>query len=366
MAYSIIKDFKRNKFVFILIFILNLNYILINTGIVNNRFVLLDRIFLFSVLLLCVLYKLNNKKYKIEKYDLFILMLGVIPLLNFEFYPFILNYYYIFAIVFVLRNYEKTTIINASLLSMTIGILMVFVLLYLGGIHNSLDIVGSRVRYTFGFSNVNALSTYIYSILLLFLNKNAKIKRIPLFVTLIINIIAFYYLDTRSMLYGYIMFLVSYYYFCFFTKNDKKNHRFLFVIYIFLIILPLFLSINPTYLRESFPTLDILLSMRLTIFSNYIRRHSVLNILIGGSTITAIDNGYLTLLFSFGILILLCFYCLIIYSGNKFLKNHNIIELSTILSVLYYNLVESSFISPEILLTVLFYYILFRNSKNRN
>lgn len=124
-------------------------------------------------------------------------------------------------------------------------------------------------------------------------------------------------------------------------------------------ILPILILIWIIKLRESFYILDIVTSYRLSIITNYIHSNSWLNFIFGGTQIADIDNGLLLILYSLGMFFSIYILIQIFRATHIAYRAKNIREIAFITSFLVYNTVESAIIRPEILITIVFWIIIF-------
>ncbi len=328
--------------------ILNINYLFYHT-INNYQFKTTFRI--LSIILLILSIILSNK-IKINK-SLVIIILFLI------FGTIIKNEQLQNMLFIILTAYsisinierEKVIIVFGVISILTVGLL--FFMRRTGIIADTITNYGGRMRNSLGFDNPNALSLIMIDfycfIIMMFKKRKTLACLIVIFISYYINTFS----DSRTLLFTTIIYLTL-------TilqesKAISSAIRKMIKSKIFNIIILTFFFISPfaiAAISKKVYKIDMLLSFRGTILSNYINSHEMINYLIGFSNIETIDNSFIVLFFTIGILGYLIIF-LAIKRALKKAKNNNSIAL--IIMMLSYGMMESILIRPECLLTIYFW-----------
>ena len=355
----------KEKLISASLFLFNLNYILYNTIGLSNLSKNGIRIFAATLLLTSILF--DNKVFSLNKIDLIWIILLSASLLSFNFNDKIINFTYLFILLFTSKSMSIDEILKSSFKISVIGIAIVILFLKLGMIQNLEYTLGTRTRSTFGFKNVNAFSSLIYSFSILYMITREKIKCYHILLSLSFVFSIYRYTDTRTTLNSFVIFIVFY-----LILSKLKDTR----IYMrygaitkglisSIILLPIIISMLSPVLLEKYPQLNITTSQRILINTSYIYENSIINFLFGGSAIRDIDNGFLTLTFSLGILFLLLTFYLGSFAISRLLDNKDLAYLSFIISFFYFNLLEALMVRTEISVSVCFWIILYKTATER-
>lgn len=347
----------RNKIIFFSLFMSNLNYILYNSIGINDNIKNGIRIGVVGLLLVTILYKIAENKFRKEEI-LWVLLL-IVSMVSLNINRNIVNFFYIILFVFVTKNIEKGKLVKWSYYIMLISLLLVAFMLLAGIISNLHYSIGERARYTFGFLNVNSFSSLIYSFFIIFSMYNKKNNKILTVLLVSLMFLIFKLTDTRTMFFAFIIYVFFYVLLSIVFKYNKINATAIKVSLIILLFIPILFSFASPILLQYFPNLDILTSYRLTVFSDYIYSQQPINFLLGGTSVNDIDNGFLTIFFNAGILFSIYMIYLIIKSINNSVENTDYKTIAFIISFVYFNAFESLMLRPEISVSILFWIVVF-------
>ena len=347
------------------LFLFNLNYILYNTIDLSNLTKNGIRIFAAVLLLISILF--SNKVFSLNKIDFIWLILLSTSLLSFNFNDKIINFTYLLILLFTSKSIPIDKILETSFKISVIGIFIVFLFLKLGIIQNLEYTVGSRTRSTFGFKNVNGFSSLIFSLSILYMITRKQIKWYHILLSVSFIFTIYKYTDSRTTMNSFIVFIIFY-----LILNKLKGttiyRRYRIIIkgvISSIIILPIIISmISPVLLRK-YPQLDVITSNRISINTSYIYNNNIINFIFGGSALKDIDNGFLTLTFSLGILFVLLTVYLANSAISRLLDKKEIAYLSFIISFFYFNLLEALMVRTEISVSVCFWLILYKTATER-
>lgn len=345
-----------NKIIIISIFIFNLNYILYN---VTNMPIIYKNLFRFiAVLILLSSRFFARSKIKINYIDFSWILLLLFQLLNFDDIAF--NFLYIILFLILSKNTDINYIIKNGFIVSIVGLVIIISLLNLNIIQNTQYASFNRIRHTFGFKNVNAFSSYIYSLTLMFIISRNKINLYNLSLFITIHYIIYTFTDTRTTFYASMIYVVCY--ILLETINKVQIHLNIFLSSILIIVLnlPVFIIFSTPIIKNKFPMLDILLSYRLTLFTEYIFNNNLLNLFFGGTSLASIDSGFLIITFSIGIVFMIFLLYLINNSALILLKQKNSKFLAFIISFMYFNMSESLIVRPELVVSICFWVIVYK------
>ena len=267
-----------------------------------------------------------------------------------------MNLMVITLILYALPNNKWRKNSYAFLAINIIVILIYFMLLSSGNIHNTVTQYGGRIRNTIGFDNVNAASLLfapVFFIGLASLGGKWNILILPI-------VISSFYLssitDSRTLFYSTLL--------CVFLKlifqsASIRNRYFKFSrtkLFEIIIVLVFMSPILLLVFGGVGGVLDKMLSFRIAAISNFIHQNSLLNILIGFSRTQPVDNSFIVLLYGLGLFI----YALLIMATIKYFKKEKDIDNHLLMaSILSYATMEAILIRPECFLSILFWGNLF-------
>lgn len=167
------------------------------------------------------------------------------------------------------------------------------------------------------------------------------------------------YTDTRSVLVSTILFTFIFILLSFIVKIPRIYYNSELLVHL-ANFLPIFLLVIILKLRQTFQVIDTATSYRLSFISNYIESNSWSNLLFGGTQVKDVDNGFLILIYSLGLFFSLYILIKIIKATHIAFQKNNIRIIAFITSFLVYNLVESAIVRPEVLITMLFWMVIFK------
>lgn len=314
-------------------------------------------VILFTLIGIVFLYLLRNKIKKV-KINFFICILFMSMYVFVIYKDINILFSLIVAMLFLTDNKPVYAIIKYYLISLMIIFLMTNIGGYLGILETAkLSRVVDNVyiqRKGLGFTHPNIAFLYYFYIILgyYYINKNIKL----FFSVTIISLIVMYKITLcRTGLVCMLIFLLSI--LCLRKSKYIKINRYIFSILLFLTII----------LAYSFGDynnpLNILSSNRLYLWNHYISNGSIFNIF--GNKLDSyyiIDNMYLHIILSYGVIILFCYSVIYYISGKKIEKN---IKLSIIFNVvLIYGIFESHTFNSGInfILTIQILYIISKNN----
>ncbi|SFC52516.1 hypothetical protein SAMN05443252_104103 [Bacillus sp. OV322] len=343
--------------------IANLNYVLYNSLGLNPIEKSSIRIISISLLLFSILIQKNA--IKIRPIDLVWFFFSMTALFGFSFNDKIFNFSYLLLVIIVSRSISIDKYYKYfNYFNLFVAFLLI-IFLQLGITQNVEQIIGDRVRSTFGFNNVNAFSNLEYSILMVYLLSRKTIKLTHIIINLIVLTFIFNYTDTRSVLYSILIFLLFYFILRSFMKENLKYKNVLKGFITIICIIPLVLSVVSPFLLKNYPILDKIFSLRLTLNTFYLETNTMKTFLLGGTTERDVDNGYLLLLCSMGITFFIFSLVLIVKSLNILIDAADSKSVSFIISFLYYNALESLLVRPELFIGLLFWMLIYKTATEK-
>lgn len=345
------------KYLLILsIVFLNINYMFYHT-INNYSYKISFRVFAIILLLLSILLSKKLKiPYKLVLVCIYLLIGFIVGNEQLQ------NILFIIMMVYSLSlNMDGNNIVQTFFLVSILTLSLFILLRYLGIIKDATTIYDGRIRNSLGFDNPNSLSIIMIDFFYFFIEKVRKNRKIACIIVLLMSFYINTYSDSRTLLVSTIIcitfaLLIDSSIFSKITTKMTQNKLICFIFLTIFFLSPFLIGI----IASSNYNFDKLLSFRGSVINNYIGRHNFLNIIIGFSNITTIDNSYLILFFSVGIL----GYLLIFSIVKKAITNLNNKEyISLIIMMLSYGTMESVLIRPECLVTIYFWYVIFTESK---
>jgi hypothetical protein len=354
----------RNKIIFLSLFVSNINYILFNSIGINDTLKNGIRVGVIGLLLFSILF--NRKAITFRKEDLLWVFLLFCSLFSFNISQIIINFVYIILVLIVSKEIEKNRLVKWNYYIMIISIFFVVFILITGITNNLQYSIGGRVRHTFGFSNVNAFSSLVYSFFIMYFMYKDKISKTSTIILVLTMYFIFRFTDTRTMLLAFFIYLFIYILLSRLFKYKKISRRTLKIVLVSLVFAPIIFSFISPFLLENYPYLDVVLSKRLSIFSSYINRQQPINYLFGGTTVKDIDNGFLTIFFNTGVLFTSYIIYLIVKSINYSVDNKNFKNIAFIISFVYFNAFESLILRPEIVVSICFWIVVYNSLKHKS
>ena len=242
--------------------------------------------------------------------------------------------------------------INKIQLCLTAVVLMMLATGLKSGVSYSFG--SRRLRFTLGFDNVNAAAGFFFSVLVIWLytRKSMNWWQAALAIGLVAAL--FIVTDSRTPFFASVCYFGVYW----FTRYVKK--KWFRRCYYWAAAVVMLVSFLNRFLLSAFPSLDALLSLRLSLTADYMASNSLFNLVLGGGKAVAVDNAYVDLLYNAGILFYAFFVYAVLAASKFYLYSGSRKELSFIMSVLVFGLMESSFLRAELLFSVVFWILIIR------
>lgn len=352
----------REKLVITSIFVANLNFIIYNTLALNGLYK--DGLRIITVVLLMLSFLVNKKILSFNRIDLVWILLLLTSLFSFNINSNVFNFIYIILMLIASKSISTEVFMKKNFKIALVSALIVFVFLQLGITDNIQYSVFDRERSTFGFTNVNAFSGFVYSFSILYLVSRREVRWYHL-VTITSLVFFFYtFTDSRTSTAAFMTFVISYISLNVLFKKFSRYAIFLKISMLILALVPLLLSLLSPILLINFQSLDFLTSYRLSINTRYITSNEVINFFFGGTFLDDIDNGYLTLIYSIGFLFSSLIIFFILRALIVLVDNKDSMAIAFIISFLFFNAFESLFIRPELSVTICFWILVYRNLIN--
>lgn len=312
----------------------------------------------FLILTVAIYLAIQRNLIKVQVAVVFLVVVNV--LLARYFFGFngdVLNFVYLTIIVFLLNSLSINRLELAKVLFFSSIIsVSIYIGLYIeGGGDGGPVKIGSRERYYFGFVNPNKaalvfFSLYIFSWISLIERLGGKLISVS---SLVLSIVIIYFTGSRTALLLALFFPVL-----IVVLHFSKNKRFLAMAFFFVSVAASFLL---AILNDS-AFLNELLSNRPHEFGLGLSELTWAQFLFGGSSIEQrVDNSYLQFIFSFGAFGLVIF-LLLITLRTRYVASSS--EVSTIIIVSIYGMSEKLLMSPELLISIYFYGLLFLKKEN--
>lgn len=352
------KTLLKEKIFFLSLLMSNLNYILFNSLDISLLFK--NGIRIFAIILIVFSTLLNKEGVVLKKIDFMWLFLIFISLFSLNISNNFLNFLYIILVLNVCREIRKEKLIKFNYVIMVISAFFIILLLGTGLISDTEYTQDNRIRHTFGFTNVNAFSSFVYSLFLMIFMYKEKIGKF--FILVLISSIYFIYrfTDTRTMVFSFFIFVVFYLFLqVIFGYKKNYNVNFLKVTLKIIVLIPIVSSLFAPLILKRYPYLDSLTSNRLTIFSNYLVDNKFINYFLGGTNVPDIDNGYLVLLLNAGIVFFVFVLLAIMKKISMLVENRDYKSLAFIVSFMYFSAFEALIIRPELSVSICFWIIIY-------
>lgn len=302
--------------------------------------------FIFNILLFLVNLQINKFK--------FFIVATILIVSFFVLDPTLMNF--IGIVLYVSTFRDKKIVIKAYFF---IKLLLFITVIYLGffGL-NSENIIYSierGIRYSLGFTNPNTASMILFDIVItssiLFHKKNFLLS------SSISVFLLFIYTNTRTLLLGYLIFLIIY----LIPENRIKLLK--------PILVPLFaLGSLFSYglILFSNTSLDFFLNGRLTIMKNFITNNNITFFGLDRSELIATsDNTYLRILFEFGLIFFLIYLVIHFILMSKLFRNHNYAIIRVVFAVGVYDLFEQFSIAHGSVLLIFLSFLIYKKNINR-
>lgn len=307
------------------------------------------KIFTFSFNVVLFLFRFHINKFKL----LIIISLLIVSFLIFD--PTLLNF---IALVLFLGTIPDRKIVIKAYFSTKLLLFVIVVIIGLLGV-NSDHIIYSierGTRYTLGFTNPNTASMILFDILLAgsIIIRNKKF----LLISLISVIIVYIYTDTRTLILGFLIFVLI------FLIPDKKLKIFK------PIIVPIFAigaTISYLLILLHNTKLDAILNGRLSIMKNFIINNEITFFgLARKGLLISSDNTYLRILFEFGLIFFAIYLVLHFVLMLKLFKNHEYTLIKIVVSICIYDMFEQFSIAHGTIILIFFSFFIYEKNKRRS
>jgi hypothetical protein len=233
-------------------------------------------------------------------------------------------------------------------------------------IGTGIDVI--RVRHEFGYGHPNVAAMYYWglfvsSILYCSLSKYRKLLWLLCGIVFIAALYLYSETNSRSFMVSLLaMFLVLGYYSV--RSRFRENYVIGYSRYV-LYALPVLFTALTVYFAihaKEHSLLDLLLSMRLTLYKEFIDSLLPVHYLFGSPAFDyiTVDNAYLHLLFEAGILLYALFIWLYYFAIKNIVKQQNYVIIAILAGFLVYGLMETLLLLPMIIGTNLFWVLLYR------
>lgn len=286
---------------------------------------------------ICIIVGIYIWNRRIDKYD-FIYVFCALYVCALQ-GPLAINILFIVLFSLVVSPIDSSIRYALCVLSIVLTVVVILSLLF-GIVDSKVTNYGGRIRNTLGFANVNGATLLFYSCIVLILNNQ---KRMNVFLLAMLGIISYYIYtltNSRSCIYGLIIYLFVFLFCTLFRKNMKYIIRPLIILLFLFPMLCIFLS-------NRFPQLDYLLSFRLTIYKNYLYNNSVWSLIFGGAK-GEVDCFFINLLGNCGALMYLAIGIITYIAIERMIQHETYNYVSLCISILCIGLVESTALRSEI------------------
>lgn len=273
---------------------------------------------------------------------------------------FALNIIFLLVTAASMYRLSKRELAKVLLIPSLIVVFLHVILLSSGRISSQVYEVTDRARSTLGFANSNQVSIIYLSVAVLSAYAHtqfrSKASACVLAAALAISFIVFGMTDTRTAMFS-LFILIAFTTLSYFFGRFKYYKNYLTMT---ATSLPLVASVATYYLATGVnPDVDILLSLRPTLFSSFVADVTLFDIIFGWPSESGVDNLFLTLLSGVGIVgyvAIITFICIRLFKADKSICHLTIVLITA-------SVFESFLIRPEIPMSALFVQILF--SRNR-
>jgi hypothetical protein len=341
-----------------------MNYILFNSIGINDTLKNGIRVGVIGLLLFSILF--NRNVIKFSKLDFLWIFLLLFSLLSFNISGININYFYIILVLIVSKGIDRVTLLKWNYFIILVSVLFIVITLVTGITNNIQYSVGGRTRHTFGFFNVNAFSGLIYSFYIMYFMYKDRTGKISTIILVSLLYVIFRYTDTRTMFFAFFIYLFFYILLRQLFRYKKLRTKIIKIILVTLVFVPIIFSFISPLLLENYPYLNVLTSIRLTVFSDYIINQQPINYLFGGTAVKDVDNGFLVTFFNTGVLFTSYLIYLIIKSLVYSINNDDFKQSAFIISFMYFNAFESLLLRPEITVSIYFWIMIYKINTEEN
>lgn len=270
-----------------------------------------------------------------------------------------LNFLAILLFCLCSSSFDLAKVLKTLLAVALICFAFYFLFTAMGMVHWVISTYATRTRNTLGFYHVNAAAVFFAAAFLLPLTLKKYRLRIIL-VCFLFSVAIFFVTDTRGLLvFGALFLLLGLVFRIAFSKLKSTASK---------VVIPFAILYGSIVFSYLFPfiggsRLDVLLSYRLSIFSDVLTSLDFLEVLFGSGVAPEIDNSYIVLLATYGAFFLILIVVFIHRAITQLINQENWCWLAFICSMLLYGVIESLLFRPELLITLAFWAIVFSNQK---
>ena len=266
-----------------------------------------------------------------------------------------LNFILIILFALCACTFEEKLVFDILVKTILISIAIYFTLYLTGIIQWGQTYYDGRLRNNMGFNNENTAASF-FTALLLVPCVIAKRKLIWAVIGAVVCLAVYGLTNSRGIILMAVLLTVCGMVFYYLSKNNGKQISKVIATLIF--VLSLLATFVLPFLGSE--TLDYYFSFRLSIFQEALRELSnpVLGLFFGRPI--EVDNAYICLLSTYGIAPFIIILYLVQKAINKYSYQGNWIVLAYICMVLPFSFIESNLFRPEIMLTLAFWYFIFR------
>ncbi|HBV82863.1 MAG TPA: hypothetical protein DEB74_08710 [Lachnospiraceae bacterium] len=268
----------------------------------------------------------------------------------------IMMFLYIFLFCIAFKD-DISLFASCNIILQIVCVLLLFHALSAGLVKETAEMTPKGLISDFGFGNSNGCAGYVYSLIsnIYFLTFK-RMKYLMIFLLLPVTLVVFEYTVSRTFLLASLSLILAHF-LCLIlpAKLIQKLSVLLAVFPCVMLLISVYYSLNV----ESYKELDIIMSGRLSLYSNFISSFTPFTFLIGYTRDfdMPLDNFYIALLISGGIIltiVILAFFFIIIMRHSQKLY----IYYPFIFSILIYSIGESYLISmlPSNMLLWIFLY----------
>ncbi|MDL2214581.1 hypothetical protein LJC00_00135 [Dysgonomonas sp. OttesenSCG-928-M03] len=348
----------RKPSIFILLLILNLRFLF--TVVFNDRQEILS--------VLTVVFFLLSLDYSGIRREYLYWIILFIAISVVDFTPYKLNILTPLILMQCLSRFNIRIYLQYNIIILGGTAILMFLAFGTGGLYKGTGIDFIRIRHDLGYGHPNAAALYYWGlfisvILSCYLSRYKKLLGYFLAILLVASIYLYSETISRSFIISVIVFtlVIAYYYI---RSRSRKNYVIGYSRYI-IYALPLLLTVLTIYFglnAGSYPKLDLLFSLRLSLYKEFLNSLTPIQFLLGTTVFDRIivDNSYLHLLFEAGIFLFIYFIWLYYFAIKNIIRQQNHIVIAIFVSSLIYGLMESLLLFSVIIGNNLFWVLLYR------
>lgn len=357
----------RKVCIFLMLLSLNIQFIFVNEGYLNEEFQSPPLILVASALLFGLL-SFNYTALSKEHLVIMGLVLFV-SVIEFSFRK--SNVFFIFLLMQGIYFIDTKLYLKFNVIIMGITAIVLYVMYGTGDVgtsHDHIDAFIIRDRHSFHMGHPNGAAMYYYGLIIsaLLLLSISKYKKYMIIWYAISFLLAYYiysYTQSRSFLVAVITIAIVLAYYSL-RKYLFRNYKLNISKYL-LFILPVLFTITSILLgvySEQIPLINVALSGRPTLYKEFLDMVSFPDFIFGTIAIRdiIIDNLYIHLLFDIGIILFAYFIWLYWKAMKNIIRQQNFLIIAILVSILTYGLMESAFLYPLIIGCNFLWVILFK------